>query len=109
MTTSYASALDDLYSLHTKAEAWSADEIILEVATSFLDDTPVAINLSKTIGHKKNVPSAKKRNDGSCFWLFSKWNENNKEFRSKFIHPVFVQACHASVFIIHAEYDPADN
>ena len=109
MTTSYASALDDLYSLHTEAEAWSADEIKLEVATSFSDDTPVAINLSKTIGHTKNVPSATKRNDGTCFWLFSNWNENNKVFRSKFIHPVFVQACHASGFIIHAEYEPAYN
>ena len=59
--TSYSSALDDLFASVKSAESWTADKIILNVAKNLSDDTPVAINLSETIGHNNNVPSGKKR------------------------------------------------
>ena len=75
MTTSYSSALDDFFNLHTTAKDWTAQSIIISVATSLDDDTPKDINLSDTIGHRKNVPPMSTRSDkncyNKCYWLTS--------------------------------------
>jgi len=108
MTSSYSSALSKFFKLHSEAEHWQADEINITVATSLDDDTPQNINIAPTIGKNKNVPRASKRNDKNCYWLQNSFNLNNATFRQKYIHPMFVHACHASGFNIHGEYDPND-
>ena len=108
MTSSYSSALSEFFKLHSEAEHWQADEINITVATSLHDDTPQTINIAPTIGKNKNVPRASKRNDKNCYWLQKSFNLNNASFRQKYIHPMFVHACHASGFNIHGEYEPND-
>lgn len=79
--------------------------IHIDMATSITDDNPKNINLSNTLGHSKYVPRRGKRDDSNCYWLPSTINQNNKDYRAEYIHPLFVLACREAGFIIHAEYE----
>ena len=105
MTSSYSSALNEFFNLHTTAKDWKCQSLIISVATNLDDDTPRDINLADTIGRRKNVPPTGRRSDENCYWLFKTLNENNETFRQKKIHPIIVRACHAAGFIVHGEYE----
>ena len=78
MTSSYSAALDDFFRLHETAKHWNADVIDITIATSLADDTSVQLNLSDTLGFKKNAPSAEKRSDKNCHWLQQSLNTNTE-------------------------------
>lgn len=86
---------------------WISGDIHVDVATSLVDDEPMRINLSETIGHGRAAPRAGKRDDGNCYWLPRRFNQNTSEFRRGELHPMFVRACHAAGFLVHAEWNGA--
>ena len=102
---SYTQSLNNLFSNQAQALSWCTGPINIQVATSTINDTPKTINLSATIGHRKNVPKALQRSDQNCYWLPSNINTNNDNIRQKVIHPLFVRACHHAGFILHGRYD----
>lgn len=85
---------------HSSAEArkrkapdeWDCGRMEISVATSLTNNTLVVTNFSDTIGHGKQVPIARKRDDTNCFWLNHEWTENTEAFRAKVLIPYFVAA-----------------
>jgi hypothetical protein len=69
----------------------------------------VAVNISDTIGHRKQVPKPEKRDDSNCIWLCSEWTENSEDFRYKTIIPNFVGAASEVGFRISGSWDPKYN
>lgn len=105
MSHSFRSAVEKLLDIQNDAKKWTTGTIHIDMATSITDDNPKNINLSNTLGHSKYVPRRGKRDDSNCYWLPSTINQNNKDYRAEYIHPLFVLACREAGFIIHAEYE----
>jgi hypothetical protein len=55
---------------------------------------------------KKRPPWDANRNDTNCHWLPSFYNQNDPEFRSNQIHPIFVKACRDAGCKVKASYHP---
>lgn len=55
---------------------------------------------------KKRPPWDANRNDTNCHWLPSFYNQNDPEFRSNQIHPIFVRACRDAGCKVKASYHP---
>ena len=57
MSSQYSQASEDISTAIKACEAWTATEVMLQVATSLSDDTPVQVDLMETLKCKKTTGS----------------------------------------------------
>ena len=107
MTTQYSQALEGISSAIEACEAWTATEVMVQVATSLIDDTPVQVDLMETLTSKgKHCQS----NQNNVYWLPKEFSVNTKDFRSGTLLPYFARACQAAGFnVISRGYDKKRN
>ena len=103
MSSQYSQALEGISSALEACEAWTATEVMLQVATSLTDDTPVPIDLTETLISKgKHCQS----NQCNVYWLPKEFLVNTKEFRTTTLLPYFARACQAAGFnVLSKGYD----
>ena len=78
---------------------WSSNNIMIEVATSLTDDTPMTINLSSTIGDVRfDIDDVV--DDSSCYFLRQSFSQNDPEFRKIHLSPHFVLPCAKAGFTL---------
>ena len=66
---SYTNALEQLNNLVLADYEWNSGPIILTIATSIIDDSPLELNLTETLGHKSCTPAVGYQDDSNCYWL----------------------------------------
>ena len=49
MSSQYSQALEDISTAIEACEAWTATEVMLQVATSLSDDTPMQVGIMETL------------------------------------------------------------
>lgn len=76
---------------------WTPDSIMVDVATSFTDDTTTTIDLVPTLGHKTKIKGLPKSPD-DVYWLPGYYNANNAMYREHYIAPKFIAACKIAGF-----------
>ena len=103
LIVTYASRLAELDRAQILDHApWTSGPINIQVSTSLSNDTSRIINLTPSIGHGKK--NRHRPYDSNSWFLSSTLNENNKEFRSKHIHPILVSACGKVGFKVTCRY-----
>ena len=105
MVATASGTLLSLVERRKNLEEWDCQRMDIVVAASLTDDTLVEINFTDTIGLRKNVPKAEKRNDSNCLWLNPAWKENTIELRHNKIIPYFVGAASKAGFKVSGRWE----
>ena len=98
----YGGLLNDSFHEQREACNWTTGALTVTFAKSLSDDSPRDIDITPTIGYGKNVP--KTCNDSNCYWLLSRLNRNDEEFREKHLYPLVTGACLAAGFRVYCKY-----
>ena len=105
MANTVAEVLNDVALRRQELEEWDSGEMIIPVSTSLTDHTLLMINFTDTLGHRKHVPRADKRNDTNCYWLQRDLNDHLEITRVQKIIPLFVNAASKAGFKIRGSWE----
>ncbi|CAB9516613.1 expressed unknown protein [Seminavis robusta] len=89
--TDPSSCCDNSDSNKDPPEEWTVTTMIMTVATSLEDDSPMEINLAETLERKKNPP--KQPSNDNAYWFPSSFCLNTDTFRKQQLAPILLKAC----------------
>ena len=83
--------------------SWDVDEIVVPIATSLEDDTPIEYNLAQSIGTWSHG------NEGRKLYLPSFLNQNDEIFRRQQLSPYFRKPCSKLGFNVSMGWERAES
>ena len=101
MATTVSEVLHDMAGRRKELEEWDCGRMEIAVATSLTGRCSsilhtgsafMNINFTDTIGHRRQVPKAGKRDDNNCFWLPREWSDDSENTRTMKVIPTFIVA-----------------
>jgi hypothetical protein len=111
----YGAATDLLQSTFAaESNQWTTKELFIDVATSLQDDTPVSINILDTLVQdrvqRKLTSTGSVVSTNSVYWLHSKFNQNNEQYRGNVLSCMFVLAGQVAGFnLVSKGWEPKGN
>ena len=106
MSSGFSQAINHVAELVTESGSWTPNEVMITVATSLVDDTPIQVNLIDTMGHK----ARNSKDNRNVYWLQQQFSVNTDEFRAKVLSPHFVLPCREQGFtIMQKGWEPTRN
>ena len=102
--TDFNRSLQTILDLNEKAKSWTTSSLLLKFAAGLQSDDPIKVDAIPSLGHDCQKPIAQARNDITCHWFPSDWNEINKSFRSEMLYPTIVCACAKSGLKVGCKY-----
>ena len=106
--------LHDMAGRRKELEEWDCSPMEIAVATSLAGSCLsilrtgsafMNINFTDTIGHRRQVPKAGKRDDNNCFWLPREWTDHSENTCATKVIPLFIVGASKAGCNIHSWWE----
>ena len=99
----YAHSLEELANSNDNDIEWTPGPVMITVATSLDDDTPMQIDLMKTLGFGNSRVRNRPYWPDEAYWLPAKYSHNDEQFRKEEIMPLFALPCQKAGFRVSSK------